>query len=214
MKTVEIKLYKFSELSEEAKDRAIEEWRNGNSFEPVPYQSEIEDTLNKFCNIFCIDYSEIDYEEPHRNNYKVLLSKNVLALSGVRLMAFLWNNYKNDLYKGKYYSVESEKRLIHPRIKSEKLNNGSYFNAYYSRIQLQNSCVLTGVCYDDDILTPIYEVLDGKRLNNDLETVLNDCIYSLCHSVSSEIEYYNTDEAIIETIEANEYDFTEDGKIY
>ena len=92
------------------------------------------------------------------------------------------------------------------------MTNGNYFNAYYSAIQLENCCVLTGVCYDDDILQPIYEFLDNPK-NIEFETLLNDCIYSLCHSVSSEIENQNTDEYITEQIECNGYEFDEDGKM-
>ena len=70
------------------------------------------------------------------------------------------------------------------------------------------------MCYDDDILSPIYEFLNKPSDRIDFETLLNDCIYSLCASVNAEIEYQSSEEAITETIEANDYDFTEDGKLY
>lgn len=217
MKTKTINIYEFSELSEEAKENAIEEWRNTNYGNEFFWQREVEASLDKFCSIFSIDYRLIDYEEPYRNDYKVNLDDNILTLSGQRLATYIWNNFRNDLFKGKYYSVlkvdRLNKRINHKRIRSEQLRNGNYFNAYYSAIKLDNCCVLTGVCYDDDILKPIYEFLDHPKDNIDFETLINDCFYSLCHSVSSEIEYQNTDEYITEEIEANGYEFDEDGNM-
>ena len=93
------------------------------------------------------------------------------------------------------------------------MKNGDIFNAYYSAINLEHSCVLTGVCYDEDILAPVYEFLEKPNFRIDFEDLLNDCIYSLCHAVQSEIEYQTSDEGIEGTILANEYEFTEDGDL-
>ena len=215
MKTIEIKLYKFSELSEKAKETAIENWRANNSGD-YWFLDEANATFEKFAKIFPIEWEEIDYEQPYRNRYRVAASDEVKALSGIRLMTYLWNNYKNDLFKGKYYPVKSNKRIFHKRVTSQELKNrpGHFFNAYHSAVILDHSCVLTGVCYDEDILQPIYEYLEKPNNRIDFEDLLDDCINSLCHSVQSEIEYRNSEEAIIETMEANDYDFTENGKLY
>lgn len=216
MRTIEIKAYKFDELSDEAKEKAIEKWRettinNGDYW----FLDEATETFKKFADLFNIDWSEIDYENPYRNEYRITLSSEIKALSGWRLVSYLWNNYKTDLFKGEYHSIKADKRVYHPRVKCTELTNKgrlkNWHCAYYSAIFLDHSCVLTGVCYDDDILKPIYEYLDKPNNRIDFEDLLNDCIYSLCHSVQSEIEYTNSDEAIIETIDANNYEFTEDG---
>lgn len=211
MRVIEKTVYSFDELSGEAKETAINNYRDDN--QDFFWSGEVEDTLNKFCDIFSIDWRRIDYQEPYRNDYKINLDENILELSGLRLAKYIWNNFNSYLYKGKYYQVNSDKKLIHKRVKSEVLSNGKIFNAYYSKIQKDNCCVLTGVCYDDDILRPIYEFLD-KPSNIDFETLLNDCIISLCRSVSSEIDWRNEDEQIIEEILANEYEFNEDGTRY
>jgi len=44
--------------------------------------------------------------------------------------------------------------------------------------------------------------------------LLNDCFDELKKSIENEINYRNTDEAIIEEIEANDYEFTENGNIF
>ena len=55
--------------------------------------------------------------------------------------------------------------------------------------------------------------MDKPKDNINFETLINDCIYSLCHSVSSGIEYRESDEGIKEEIESNDFDFDEDGNL-
>jgi len=207
MKTIEVNIYEFSELSEEAKERVINKFRDDNYNNPY-FINEVNDSFEKFADLFSIDWRNIDYEEPYRNEYSIKLDADIKALSGQRLATYIWNNYKGDIFKGKYYSLWSKKE------KSYKHYKEGYpaLKQRYSKIQLDNSCILTGVCYDDDLLMPIYDFLN-KPTSVDFETLLNDCIYSLCHSVSSEIEYSNTDQAIIETIEINDYEFSGEGEI-
>ncbi len=138
-----------------------------------------------------------------------------MDLTGQRLATYIWNNYKNDLFKGKYYNYESntKEQIKHKRIKSVFYkNSGLWGNYYYSAITLEHSCVLTGWCYDDDILDPIYNFLNKpSKDGSNFRDLLEDCITSICKSVENEIEYRNTDEYIKEHIEANEYEFTKEG---
>lgn len=194
MKTIEVNLYKFSELSDEAKEKAIEKWRN-DSYDSQPwFISESNDSFEKFAELFNIDWRNIDYCEPYRNEYSIKLDDQIKYLSGQRLATYIWNNYKKDIFKGRYYYTKNKHR--------------------HSKIQIEDfCCALTGVCYDDELLSPIYEFLKNPEDNMDFEMLLNECIYNLCSNVSDEIDYQNSDEAIIETIEANEYDFLENGEL-
>jgi hypothetical protein len=213
METVEIKIYKFAELSEEAKQTAIDNWRNNETFDWIRYEAT--NSLNKFAEIFNIDLRQIDYEEPYRNNYSINLDENVLSLTGYKLAKHIWNHYRNDIFKGKYYG-----KLVKTLANGEPITVNKEHPAgvrhvkRYSKIFLDDSCVMTGVCYDQALLNPIYEFLNKPNGRIDFETLLNDCIYSLCHSVSGEIEGSSEDEAVIETIEANDYDVKTDCLIY
>ena len=215
MRTIETNVFTFDELSKEAKETAINKWRE-ISYDNMPwFINEANDSFEKFADLFSIKWQNIDYEEPYKNNYDVNFDDDIMELTGQRLATYIWNNYKRDLFKGKYYHTNkfnTDKKLVHKRVKSTLNSIDKYFNAYYSAITLDNCCVLTGVCYDDDLLTPIYEFLNKPKDIN-IETLLNDCINSLCHSVSSEIDYQNSDEAITETINSNEYEFEENGDI-
>ena len=211
MKSIEVKLYKFNELSEEVKEKVLNNWRTNDDYW---FTEDANKTFERFADLFNIAWQNIDYCEPYRNDYKIKLSDDVLYLSGSRLCAYIWNNYKNDLFPKKYLKSfdghKKHKNIVNYTAK----NTGKKYCNYYSSIKKDNSCVLTGVCYDDDILSPIYEFLNKPSDRIDFETLLNDCIYSLCASVNAEIEYQSSEEAITETIEANDYDFTEDGKLY
>jgi hypothetical protein len=210
MKTIEVKLYSFDELSEEAKEKAINKFRDAE-YNTTPYfVDEANDSFEKFAHIFSVDWRNIDYEEPYRNEYNINMDDNILTLSGQRLATYIWNNFKKQLFKGKYYSLWSKKDITY------KYYHEGYpvLKTRYSHIFLDNCCVLTGICYDDDLLKPIYDFLDKPNDRIDFETLLNDCVYSLCHSVSMEIDYQFSDKAITETIRINEYQFTEDGGIY
>jgi hypothetical protein len=216
MKTITVNLYKFSELSEDAKEKAINYFRESNNNDQPWFIDDANNTFESFAKLFSINWQSIDYEQPYRNEYSIKLDDQIIQLSGQRLATYIWNNYKRDLFKGKYYHSQSFSKINHPvkhkRVKSQTFKSGNVFNAYYSAIQLEHSCVLTGVCYDEDILQPIYDFLD-KPTDIDFETLLNDCIYSLCHSISSEIEYQQSDEAITEDIEVNDYDFDINGNL-
>jgi len=210
MRTIEVKLFSFDELSEEAKEKAINKFRD-NEYNTTPwFIDDANNTFEKFADLFSIHWQNIDYCEPYRNEYKIRLDDNVLTLTGQRLATYIWNNYKNDLFKRKYLkSFDGHKK--HKNIINQMGVNK--YCSYYSPIKLDNSCVLTGVCYDESVLKPIYEFLNNPKDNVDFETLLNDCIYSLCGDVADEYEYQFSDEAIIETIQANEYEFTEDGEL-
>jgi hypothetical protein len=208
MKTIAIKLYKFSELSEEAKQTAINYFQSDQDYSHIWHEAK--NSLNKFCDIFNIAWCNIDPEEPYRNEYSLNLDSDVLALSGFRLAAKLWSNYKTDIFKGKYYSLWSKKDVSYEHYK----NGYPVLKFRHSKIITDNGHVLTGVCYDDSLLKPIYDYLEKPNTRIDFETLLHDCINSFCHDIASEIEYQNSEEAIAETIEANEYAFTEDGQLY
>ncbi len=216
MKTLEINLYSFNELSAKGKKQAIEKFREGNN-EDRWFIDEANKTFEKFCDIFNINWSDFDYLEMYRSHYSFNLEDQILELSGQRLATYLWNNYRSDIFKGKYYgSFVTEKKITHPCIKQSLLNGGEnkgkYFTAYYSRITKTEDCVLTGVCYDYSILKPIYEFLN-KPTNEDFRDLLEDCLHSIAKDVQNECEYQDSDEAIIETIEANSYTFESDGTL-
>jgi hypothetical protein len=222
MRVVETKVYSFDELSEQAKKKVVETFANSKHYADWIFE-EAGASLDAFCKLFDIDDRNIDFLEPYRNQYTINTggrsfdggyTEQVKKLSGARLMSYLWNNYGNDLYKPKY--VKSLKETVnfapHKRVKVKTFKNGNVSHTYYSAIFKSNDCPLTGVCYDYSILQPIFNVMEGKDLKTDFEDLISECITELCRDVEKEYDYLISEQAIAEHCEANEYEFTEDGK--
>lgn len=212
MRTIEKNIYTFNELSESAKDKALENYQNNNDWfwgdEALNTLKKFADMLNIRVGNYSIDaygHSYINFSFPYSNN-------NIDELSNVRLLSYLWNNYKSDLYKGKYYTVKSNKAVKHNRVTSKILRDGKIFNAYYSAITLDNCCPLTGVYFDDDILQPIFEFMD-KPDNRTFEELINDCMDSFIESCIADIEYNDSMECFAESCKANNYEFDEYGNM-
>lgn len=211
MRTVRTKVYKFNELSEKAKDKAIEWYRNsGRANEDSSYSyDEAHESVQLFHDIFGTkegSRSWLDVQTGH-------IYDNIINLKGLRLQKYIWNNFKTSLYKGKYYSLWSKTE------KSYKHHKDGYpvLKSRHSKVFLDNSCILTGICWDNSLLQPVYDFLEKYQDKADyysymdFETLMNDCFASLTKDLESEDEYRNSDEAIIEAIQSNEYEFQKDG---
>lgn len=216
-------VYSFNELSEEAKQTALDNFEPSTEF----IFDDAGESLRKFIDIFSIKNWSIDFLEPYRNSYKIDIdyyyNEQILELSGIRLMKYILNNYSEYLFARKYIK-HGELRDVKPNkfhrmrkvneITSNCSNKGKFRVAYYSNINFDNSCVLTGMCYDDSLLKPIYDYLLKPSDRVNFEDLIGMCIDSLSKDVESEYCYRHSDEGKIEDIEANGYKFTEDGEIF
>lgn len=131
-------LYRITELSEEAKEKAHGEWLYNRYFYGWTYENR--QTLDAFCEHFGIvcrnwRYDACNYSYDYRSRQEDCID----SLSGWRLVAYLMNNHWNDLYTRKYFWNGRKGRE--------------------SRIFVDTCCPLTGYCIDNDILDPIYRFL-------------------------------------------------------
>jgi len=208
MKTIEIKIYSFSELSEDAKEKAINNYRNSDydNF----YAEELTDSVKAFLELFNIEiYNR--YSHFKLSN----IDASILELQGIRLYKWLINNYYSDLFKPKY--IKSINREIYSRALICKVKTGHKGNKYtqiYSKLNVSNDCILTGVCYDNDILKPIYDFLSRPDKSTTYEDLMQDVENAVTKAYQDIEDWINSDEYIIENIESNDYEFTEDGKRY
>lgn len=208
MRTIRTKVYKFSELSEQAKGKAIENYRNGSVDTDFIYD-QAHETVKAFHEIFGTEQGRNSWLDCRCGH----IDDNIANLKGLRLRTYIINNFWNDLFNGRYFSLWSKTEVSykhhsegHPVLKSR-----------HSKVMFDNSCTLTGVCYDMSLLDPIYNFVAYKDKPDyysymDFETLMNDCFDSLKNDVESEVDSQYEDEQIIESIEANEYEFTKDGK--
>lgn len=210
MKTKTINLYSFDELSEEAKNTAIENYRNSGIIDNDYIYDEAHATVNKFHEIFGTKEGGGSYFDINTDH----INDSINEMKGLRLRTYLINNFWKYIYTGKYYSLWSKIDMpfnAHhgkpfPKLKSR-----------HSKVIFVKDCPLTGVCYDHSILFPIWDFIEKysekKYSYVTFEMLMNDCIESIEKDVIDEVDARDTDEAIIEEIKANDYTFTESGKL-
>lgn len=213
MKEVKVKLYEFSELSEQAKERVRNDNRERYGDTSWIY-ADAHKSIEKFDDIFGTrsgNHSWLDISLSH-------IDDNILNLEGERLQRYIWNNYRRYLWKGRYHTVEiRDKKVIHNRVRcSGPYKSGNYHNAYYSAVFVDDDCcVLTGVCYDDDLLKPIYDFMNARPEGNILTTnfrdLLEDCYSALKKSLEDESDYMQTNKYIDEEIVCHDHQFLENG---
>jgi hypothetical protein len=212
MKTIEVNLYKFDELSIEAKEAAIEYYRE-NRLDCSHIYDEARDTIEAFENHF-----------PTNNKWGTSmfdcyaeLNDGVEELRGLRLRTYILNNYGYILDKGKYYGKLSKKFKDGTPIPISKEHPaGCRHIKRYSKVFVDDSCNLTGVCYDDSMLQPIYNFIyfGFKNESISLLDVLDDCYKAIKEDIRSEEKYMNSDEYITEQLMEEGVIFDKEGNVF
>lgn len=175
MKTIEVNLYQFEELSNEAKENAIEKNRIMNvehDWWDCTYESMKE--VGVKINSFDIYYRNINItiEDSEHTASKTI-----------------------EYYGEGMEVVKISKRFIADRdALIKKLGEGNDIDGYSVKEEFIDE-------YDEEI--EYLEEEYRKEMAEEILTWLRD-----------EYEYLQTDEAVAETLIANDYEFTEEGEIY
>jgi hypothetical protein len=201
MKTINITLYKFEELSKEAQQKAIEDNYNINTgFEWYDFILEdITENENIFENIkiyFSGFYSQGDgsmfeYNGINAETFKTFLNEEYKHLTEKRRM-LIFDNINitaKGKQKGHYYHENSCSHYI-----DIELNQGYIFSKHSN----------------------IYNLI--VEINQNFESYLIDLYKTKCieiyKNLNDSYDYLQSDEVIKETLISNDYDFTEEGEIY
>lgn len=171
MKTIEINVYSFNELSDDAKQNAIEQYRENHYgfFWSDDYFDSAKKCLDVF-NAKLIDYS-IDWSNFSGCHWKI----DVDDVDDV--YEYLDSNYYKQYINGKK----------HP----------------------------SGFCADDDFFSAMKELIDNQcKFEGTLKELLDECLHELFWSACQDYSHQISDEGITETIQCNEYQFTEDGNLF
>jgi hypothetical protein len=197
MKTIEIKLFKFSELSEQAKSKAIEQRRESMYRDSdIPYWVIdncylFEPLDEELTNLFGEEYNKMTtpmlgntrkvYFSLDRDRYLncedgIIVNNEEMFLTWLRIPKYLQEkiNYTFRTVRGS--------------------NSDTIIEFYpYGEHELDDE--------ELDILDTAYELF-------------NDHMDRVMDRIVADYDYYFSDEYIAEDIEANGYDFTENGTIY
>lgn len=191
--TVTYTLYQITELSEEAREKAHQEWLDNVYF--YSWTDENRYTFDTFCRQFGFVYTLVGY-----NAYSHIYTPHsyredcINGLSGWRLATYLINNHWSDLYTPKYFWKGMKGRK--------------------SRIFIDTCCPLTGYYIDNYILAPIYDFLKSPSENVTFADLMNDCLDSFFRACRDDMESTQTMEYFVEECNANDWEYLSDGKLF
>lgn len=210
MRTITVELFKFAELSEDAKKIALANVRNKFlSHDDFDY-SEYKASLDAFCNDLGIEINDWSYGLDGCDvDYSL---DNVMGdrISGARLYTWIMNNVKGLQPGPRVYTVPRD--VVRYGFKSVdhvvKRMSGIYRAA--------DCCNYTGVCHDETLLQPFREFLKNPTDETQLADLIRDAIDGYCSAMLEELEYQETDEYTADYIDGNgdDLEFTAYGSIH
>lgn len=74
-------------------------------------------------------------------------------------------------------------------------------------------CPFTGYCGDEPLMDPIREFIARPTQGTTLADLLGECVHRWAIEWRNDMECQCEDESLIDAIEANEYEFTADGRL-
>jgi hypothetical protein len=183
---MEVYAYKFDELAEATQSRIIERWREGDTFF---WADEWQDSLKAFADRAPLTIRDWNVGYPRTyvdfaTHEDDNYGDGLATLSGVRAWKWLMNNGWGDLVNPK-----PTKKNPHP------------------------SCPFTGYCGDEDLLDAIRTALAYPSKIASLRDVFAECLYDWAKAFERDYDYWHSEECIREEIEANGYEFYDDGSM-
>jgi hypothetical protein len=156
MRAIQVKLYKFDELSDDVKRIILDDWHNNVDY---AWADDGLDSIKSFCAEFNVNLT----------NYSV----------------------------GAYSHIEFKTDATNRNFRGLKLSS------------VDKDAMPTGYCVDSDIR---YKFYDEFKQTGDALYAFNEAVENGFKSIRADMEYQLSDEAITETIECNDYEFTENGQ--
>jgi hypothetical protein len=196
MREITVKLYNFSELSEDAQRRAwLDYTENLNQF---TWESEYRATLEAFQKAF--DVLLVDYEvNENAFTFDFALSfEPVYYMEPLRFARFIWNQYAHQIQRGKYYG---------------KITRDGRHVFRHSKATVEYSCPFTGFIADMAITGPVWDCIHYKKEYTCYDQLIEDCLTAFFEEWRNDMEYETSIECFEELCTANEWEFYETGEI-
>jgi hypothetical protein len=197
MKTVEIQIFQFNELSEESKNVAREWYRNGN-FDYPWHEGTVDD--------FKANQKEFNVEQVYFSGFYSQGDGAMFEYSDIS------SQYKEQLIDG-LKLPEWKKRVLkkYTYISCSGKHSGHYYHerscSHSFNIEADN-----GAQYYPNIERLIDLV--AADIEDAIEQNYISIARELYRNLEKEWDELNSDESVDESITANEYEFTENGKRY
>lgn len=209
MITKEITLYRFDELSEESQKRVMErEMPRVSEIESEIISDEYRQTLKafeEFANIKMVDWKvdsysfEFNYRSNNEEVYVNMLTGDCIEydkVTGKLLFRFVNNNWIDRIIKRKYIKhLDGKER-------------------YCNIIKEEDSCFLTGVCYDTeitDVICSYYRNWTKYPEKYSLDDLILDCLDTFFKSWRESLEWAESEECVTEFIKNEDALYFENG---
>jgi hypothetical protein len=197
MRKVVTKVYKFNELSDEAKKAAIGRHRNRSDYY---HQKDAMESLFGFIKHFDATLYDCSADFTCESGY--------LSLREVPSYMDFFQHVEID---GDYEERKENAKFLYNKWIQNKLDElGEYDKDTLKGLGL---CKLTGTCHDEDLI-------DGFRIaymdkgERDMEKLLSAGFKNWLRVCSKDYESQFTEEGFSDYCEANEFEFLENGKRY
>jgi hypothetical protein len=210
-------IYSINELSDEAKENALQKWSEKHEYFSG---HDILSTLEKGVELFGFKLRDylIDYAS-HSNSYireefiRYDHKYEIFELTGKRLYSYLVGMTIGFL-KTKVYSLHAngKKQSSTWAYKYDGCVKKRFSRIF--KVDESENCPLTGVCYDYNFLDPLVSFLKNPNNNTTFKELFDDCVDSLFVAMEKDYESELTMEYFEDHAEANEYEFYEDGTWY
>ena len=208
MKTKTIKIYSFNELDAKGKERVLDKWREHDTGDA--WSDEWRESMELFAkwlgitvkdwsvSVWGNSYVKWEYEN---SDWNYADGDPAETMTGVRLRTWIINNWLPEFWKGKYYSKTLSTSPYRYISRYSKIN-GSYMD-----------CPMTGYCGDNSLIYPLLQFVENPNNSTCLNDLIEECFSEWYQDWIKDMEWQNSDEYIIDTIECNDYEFHDDGTI-
>ena len=212
MREIKFNIYQYDELSAEAKEKAVDNVREtiGSmlcDFDADEYRGALKE-IEKFFEIkvydWCVGYPGTYSRWRFNENSRF----SEMSDEPKFLVRYL-DEVERYCRKGKYYSTS-----FRPCPKSKENPNGYTYTKRYSKVMFERKYCLTGTWTSAVVDDYMEKRWDYVRRHRTIEDFVDDMLYAFFKQWERDQECNYEDEAIIDTILGNDYEFTEDGMRY
>jgi len=207
MRIIEMPIYTIQELSEKAKEKAFNDFCNTDLF---PFGSDNEKTLTEFVKIFPVKVNKFSYGNGNYFiDFEFTGDLKIENLKGIRLLAYLQNNYFSSLFTGKWYYGEKYWANVTPKNKDSRLKYKRQ-----SKVLFSDCCTLTGYYIDQDILSPVYDFIKNPLEKTTFYDLMRRCLKKWITACNTSYEDYFVMDNFLDMSESNDWEYTEEGDLY
>lgn len=205
MRTIETTLFNYSELSESAKSNTREWYRTASQGDDFFAECVIEDAAT-IADLMGID---LNLTRTDKGNYKPSIFYSGFCSQGDGASFNCNYQYKKGSLADVMNWAPNDKEL-HRIARALQTIQKKYFYRLRASSKVSGHYVHSG-CMSVDAWHTDDEYRDIGEAENDIQECLRDFADWIYKRLETEYEYQNSDDVVAETIEANGYEFTEEG---